>query len=172
MSRTAALAGRAFALLLLAALPALGHADTFAAHALRGMTRVNVAVDGVQADFARYGLTPGEVRAHVEQKLGAAGVQVADDATAEREAGVGQLRVKLTAVASSYAFYSYALALEARRKLALGEGGGFVSQNVWSTGQSGVVNPSDLRNLYAVIDTLLANFIAAHGADNTGTGTP
>lgn len=158
------------ALLLLTAIFGLAafpvHAEEFAANALRGMQRVNVAVDGVNADFARYGLSAAELRRHVEERLAAAGLETADDASAQRDASVGQLRVKLTAVESSYGFYSYAVALQARRKIPLSADGGFVSQNVWHNGQSGISNPSDLRKIYGVVDELLAGFVSVHGSDN------
>lgn len=142
------------------------HAEPFAAHALRGMHRVNVAVEGVNADFARYGLGADELRRHVEARLTAAGLETADDASAQSDATVGQLRVKLTAVESSYGYYSYAVALQARRKIPLSADGGFVSQNVWANGQSGISNPSDLRKIFGVVDELLTAFVSAHGSDN------
>lgn len=146
-------------------------AEQFANHALRGMQRVNVAVEGVEPDFARYGLRAEEVRRHVEVKLAAAGLKIADDAAAQRDAAVSQLQVKLTIVENVYAFYSYALGLQARRKLSLGAEGSFIAQNVWSSGESGVINPTDMPRLFEVIDRLLAKFLSAHGADNVATGT-
>lgn len=141
-------------------------AEQFTDHALRGMHRINVAVDGVNADFARYGLSAAELRQHVEEKLTAAGLEAADDTSAQNDAAVGQLRVKLTAVESSYGFYSYAVALQARRKIPLSAEGGFVSQDVWSNGQSGISNPTELRKIYGVVDELLAGFLSVHGSDN------
>ena len=154
---------------LTVALAQASNAEQFAANALRGMHRVNVAVEGVNADFARYGLSAGEMRQRVEAKLVAAGLAVADDTAAESDAAVGQLRVKLTAVASSYGYYSYAVAVQARRKIPLSAAGGFVSQAVWNNGQSGISNPSDLRKIYAVLDELLAAFLSAHGSDNVAS---
>ena len=147
-----------------------GFAEPFAAHGLRGMHRINVAVDGVNPDFARYGLSSDELRKHVEEKLVATGFEVADDATAQRDATVSQLRVKLTTVESSYGYYSYAVALQARRKIPVSADGGFVSQDVWNNGQSGISNPSDLRKIYPVVDELLAGFVSAHGSDNVAAG--
>jgi hypothetical protein len=165
--------GRLLALIVLVATVALSAnaaAEQFAANALRGMHRVNVAVEGINADFARYGLDAAEMRSHVEAKLTAAGLEVADDVAAQSDAAVGQLRVKLTTVEGSYGYYSYAVALQARRKIPLSADGGFVSQNVWSNGLSGISNPSDLRKLYPVVDQLLASFLSAHGNDNGAAG--
>jgi hypothetical protein len=141
-------------------------AEQFSSHALRGMHRMNVAVEGVPTDFARYGLTANELRKQVEDRLTAAGLQVADDAAAQNDPAVGQLRVKLTAVTSTYGYYSYSVALQARRKIPLSADGGFVSQKVWSDGRSGVSNPNELRKIYPVVDELLSGFIGAQGSDN------
>ncbi len=157
-------------MVIIVALSQAACAEEFAANALRGMHRINVAVDGVNPDFARYGLRADEMRRHVEEKLNAAGLEVADDATALRDATVGQLRIKLTVVEGSYGYYSYAMALQARRKIPLSAEGGFVSHNVWANGQSGISNPSDLRKLYPVVDELLAGFLSAHGSDNVASG--
>lgn len=170
MSRSAPCAPRAALMWLVTvlgvALAQASDAEQFAAHALRGMQRINVAVEGVNADFARYGLRAVEMRQRIEAKLAAAGLEVADDTVAARDAAVGQLRVKLTAIESSYGYYSYAVALQARRKIPLSADGGFVSQAVWNSGQSGISNPSELRKIYSVVDELLAGFVSAHGRDN------
>ncbi len=160
----------AMLLLGVAALAQHAFAEPFAADVLRGMQRINVAVEGVNPDFARYGLSAEEMRRRVEDKLSAAGLQVADDAAAQSDATVSQLRVKLTAVESSYGFYSYAVALQAKRKIPLSAEGGFVAQNVWSNGQSGISNPSDLRKIYPVLDELVAGFLSALGSDNVNRG--
>lgn len=170
MSRSAPCAPRAALMWLVTvlsvALAQASYAEQFAAHALRGMQRINVAVEGVNADFARYGLRAVEMRQRIEAKLAAAGLEVADDTVAASDAAVGQLRVKLTAIESSYGYYSYAVALQARRKIPLSADGGFVSQAVWNSGQSGISNPSELRKIYSVVDELLASFVSAHGSDN------
>lgn len=170
MSRSAPCAPRAALMWLVTvlsvALAQASYAEQFAAHALRGMQRINVAVEGVNADFARYGLRAVEMRQRIEAKLAAAGLEVADDTVAASDAAVGQLRVKLTAIESSYGYYSYAVALQARRKIPLSADGGFVSQAVWNSGQSGISNPSELRKIYSVVDELLAGFVRAHGRDN------
>ena len=174
MSRSVRCAPRAalvwLVTVLSVALSQASYAEQFAAHALRGMQRVNVAVEGVNPDFARYGLSVGEMRQRIEAKLIAAGLEVADDAAAQSDAAVGQLRVKLTAVESSYGYYSYAIAVQARRKIPLSADGGFVSQAVWNNGQSGISNPSDLRKIYLLVDELLADFVSTHGSDNVAAG--
>lgn len=174
MSQSAVCAPRAvqmwLVIVLSVALTQASYAEQFAANALRGMQRINVAVEGVNADFARYGLRAAEMRQRIEARLTAAGLEVADDTVAASDGAVGQLRVKLTAIESSYGYYSYAVALQARRKIPLSADGGFVSQAVWNNGQSGISNPSELRKIYSVVEDLLAGFVSAHGSDNLTAG--
>ena len=167
LSRCSSLGAQlALLIVMLSSVSPCAAAQQFASHALRGMHRVNVAVEGVPADFARYGLRADELRKHVEDGLSAAGLQVADDAAAQSDAAVGQLRVKLTTVTSTYGYYSYAVSLQARRKIPLSADGGFISQNVWSDGRSGISNPGELRKIYPVVDELLNGFVGAQGSDN------
>ena len=141
--------------------------DDFAAGALRGLPRVQVVIDGVAPSFARYGLTVTELHRRVAAQLVAAGIALADANAAQKDIDVAQVRIKLTTVEAVYSLYSYAVAVQVRRKLALGgDGHGFVSQQVWSRGQNGVINPSDLPNVYGYVDAVLAALIAAIGVDN------
>jgi hypothetical protein len=142
------------------------------ANALRGLTRLAIAIEGVPADFARYGLTAAELERQVEERLTAAGFEIVDAAHAQADAAVGQLRIKLTTVTDLYAYYSYALSAAARRKLPLApDGSAWVSQEVWQQGVSGILNPSDLKRVYGLVDDLIDAFIAAHDAHNAGSGT-
>ena len=141
--------------------------EDFTVGALRGLQRVQVVIEGVAPSFARYGLTVPELHRRVAAQLVAAGIALADANAAQNDVDVAQVRIKLTTVEAVYSLYSYAVAVQVRRKLALGgDGHGFVSQQVWSRGQNGVINPSDLPNVYGYADTLMAAFIAAIGVDN------
>jgi hypothetical protein len=134
-------------------------------NALRGVSRVHVTVVGVDENFARYGLTAPELRRRVEQRLTTAGLGVTDDASAAGDAAVGELRVKLTAIESSYAFYSYALAVQCRRNVTFGPDS-FVPHEVWSRARNGVINPSNLQDIYGYADGLVSAFLLDHGVDN------
>lgn len=167
---------RRWGVLLLALLCASSAAfaiDNFAAGALRGLTRFNVAVLGVEPGHARYGLKADELRRSVEDRLRAAGLGVADDDEALRDPQVGQIAVKLVAVEGSYSLISYAVSVQARRKLPLGaDNGGFLSQAVWSKAQNGMLNPSDLRRIQDYTAVLVDAFIAAQGAAQSGAHSP
>lgn len=143
--------------------------NAFTAHALRGVQRVTIAVEGIPTDGPRYGLTAAELEERAAAQLSAAGLEVIDTATAVREPGASQLRLRLTANLNPYAIYHYALSVRLERKLPLDPSGtSFIAETVWSEGQSGVLNPSDLPRLYAVAAGLTATFLAAHGQQNVG----
>jgi len=155
-------------LLVFVSLLSLHNAATAGEHgtnALRGVSRLHVTVVGVDANFARYGLTAPELRRRVEQRLASAGLGVADEASAASDAAVGELRIKLTAIESSYAFYSYALAVQCRRNVTFGPDS-FVPHAVWSRAQNGVINPSNLQDVYGYADGLVTAFLLDHGVDN------
>ena len=157
---------------LVASMAAAVGADGLSTDALRGLDRMSVTVDGIAPTFARYGLTAAELRDQVVQRLAASGIEVVDAAAAHNDAAAGELRIKLTTVESSYAFYSYAIAAEARRKVPLAPAGsGYVVQTVWSRSQNGVLNPSDLKKVYGYVDGLLDTFIAERGTHNVPAGT-
>ncbi|MCB1749415.1 MAG: hypothetical protein H6977_14360 [Gammaproteobacteria bacterium] len=157
-------------LLLCVTLTSATHAaDTFSANALAGVGRVQVEVEGVANDFARYGLTPDELRRRVEARLAAYGLPVVDAAGARSHADAAQLLVKLTTNRDQYSMYFYAISLRLKRKVPLDASGtSFAAQEVWSEGQHGILNPSDLKAIYGYVDTLLDAFITAHGRDNAG----
>lgn len=154
-------------LLALALAPLVGADQSFSAHALRGVTRVAVTVEGVPADAGRYGLTALGVEQQIAARLTAAGLEVLPARQAASDRTAGLLQVKLTANLNFYSYYHYALSFRLQRKVPLdAEGASFIGETVWSRGQSGVLNPSDLARLYEVAGVLTEAFIAAQDADN------
>ncbi len=143
----------------------------FSAGALRGVARVEVHVEGVPDDFARYGLQAAELRQRVRDRLTGVGLTVLEDAAAADD-DASRLTVRLHTNQDPYGLYSYSLALRLARKLPLPAGSGaFISDTVWSQGRNGVINPTDLRRMYGYVDELLDAFLAAHGRDNTAVST-
>lgn len=140
---------------------------TFGGQTLRGISAVNVLVDGVERDFERYGLTAGELHRQAVARLGASGIKVVDASAAASNAGVAELKVNLKTNKDPFAFYSYHVAVQLKRKIPLDpEGHSFVTEMVWSRGQNGVIVPSDLKRMYGYVDTLLGEFIADYGRHN------
>lgn len=158
-------------MLLLAAWAALAAAnDPDAHHALRGIGDVAIAIDGVPAEFARYGLTADGLREAAARRLAAHGVAVVGGAgAAPADAGDGQLTITLHTNRGAYAFLSYSVSLALARRLPIGaEGDAFVRHTVWSQGRHGVINPSDLPRIEGFVETLLDAFVADLGRDNAG----
>jgi hypothetical protein len=154
----------------LSVLPAMvGAADGFSANTLAGVGRVQVDVEGIPADFSRYGLTAEEMRQRVEARLVAYGLAVVDAAGARSHADAAQLLVKLDTNRDQYSMYFYAVSLRLKRKVPLDTSGtSWAASEVWSEGQHGILNPSDLKRVYGYVDGLVDTFLAAYGRDNAG----
>lgn len=143
--------------------------EGFSAKLLEGVRRVAVDVKGIHPDFVRYGLEAETLREKVAARLDAAGLPVVDAETALQSPGAGQLVVELVTNKDQYAFYFYAVSVKLNRKLPLtADGGSFAATEVWSKGQHGVLNPSDLKAVYGFVDKLVDQFLDAHGRDNAG----
>lgn len=146
--------------------------DAFGASPLAGVASVQVAVSGVPDEFARYGLTAGEMRDRVVAHLSHYGLPIVDAAQATREPHAARLDVRFDANRNPYAFYHYGISLRLLRKLPLGEpAGGFIATEVWSTGQHGIIEPADMKPIYGYLDALVERFVAAHGRDNPGNAS-
>jgi|GEM_PF-3334828 hypothetical protein len=157
------------AALLMCATNLIADDNSFQAGALRGVTRVTIKVEGIAAKFERYGLTEAKVTQQLNTRLTDYGLDIVDLNTASSDPGSSQLLIKLYANQDSFAFYSYSLSVKLNRKIPLSaDGTAFVSQTVWSKGQSGVLNPSDLPRLYDSLDTLVSHLLNEHGRDNAG----
>ena len=141
------------------------------ASGLVGVAQVNVVVEGISPDFARYGLKADELKRRIESRLRAANINVVSQSTSASEPATSQLALKLTANADANAFYFYGLSMQLKRKLMLGNGDqAFIPQKVWSRGKSGVLNPSDFRRIYDFAEELAERFISDHGRVNLGLG--
>lgn len=82
----------------------------------------------------------------------------------------GQLRIQLNANEDALAFYFYAVSVQLRRKLPLDpDGASFTSEKVWSAGRSGVINPSDLNDVYGFVDEILGQFMREHDRQNASS---
>ena len=146
----------------------VGAADVpFENQALRGVAEVTIAIEGIEADFERYGLTASELRERVEARLRDYGLPVIDAATAREKPGAAQLLVRVRTNRDQYMMYFYAVSVRLMRKVPLDTTGtSFTAGEVWSEGQHGILNPSDLKSIYGYVDTLLGQFIGAHARDN------
>ncbi len=143
--------------------------DAFSAGALRGVMRVNVHVEGIPAKYERYGLTAEELGRNTERRLREYGIDVVDEQAAREDREASQINVRLWANEDTFAQVSYRVSVMLKRKLPLDrDGQAFVAETVWSDGQSGLLNPSDLPRIYAYVETLIEHFIDDHGRHNPG----
>lgn len=138
--------------------------------ALRGVKRVAVVIDGIDAGFERYGLTAERLRSNTESLLRERGFELVDASAAATDPEAARLTIRLYANQSSYAFYSCRVAVRLERKLRFAEAGdGFVLQPVWSDGRNCVLNPSDLQRVYGYADTIVNRLIEDHGRYNAAS---
>ena len=166
--RNAVLRCVASTLLLLLASNAYG--VEFTGNVLRGVDRLHVAVEGIAGKLERYGLTVAQLRQQTEHRLAAYGIEVIGREAALKDKTAGQLRIQLNANEDAYAFYFYGISVELRRKLPLDDSGAsFTSETVWSKGRNGVINPSDMKDIYDYVDEILGQFIEEHDRQNVAS---
>ncbi len=145
-------------------------ADNFSAAALRGVTTISVAVDGVDRNFVRYGLTTEKLRDQSSEQLARHGLTVVDERTAAADAAASQVSIRLRTATDSYGMYSYGLSVRLNRKVPLDSSGtAYVPSTVWSEGQNGILNPSDLPRIYDIVYKLLDQFVQAYNRHNRST---
>ena len=139
----------------------------FSSNILRGIHRLHLSIEGIPAKFKRYGLIEDELRRQAETRLSSHGIEVIGLDAARDDHRAGQMRIKLSANEDSFAFYLYGLSVQVKRKIPLdADGISFTSQLIWYKGRNGVVKPSELKAVYAWVDTIMDAFIAERRAHN------
>ncbi|MGR9090485.1 MAG: hypothetical protein ACU85U_07895 [Gammaproteobacteria bacterium] len=134
---------------------------------LNGVGRVAVAVEGVRDDFSRFGLRSGEIRDRTIAVLREHGIDVVDTDAMSHDPATALLRIDLNANENLYRFFLYGLSIEIVQKIPLNNpAGGYISQIVWQKGQTGMVMPTDMRKLNAIVSELLVKFLDDYHAQN------
>jgi hypothetical protein len=158
------------ALILLASVAVSAEVDPFTGSALRGVARIHVRVDGILDKFARYGLTAEKLRSETERRLSDYGIEVVDASTAAVDAATSQISIKLYANEDTYSNVSYRISVVLQRKVPLDQSGqAFTPETVWSKGQNGLLNPSDLQRIYGYAGIIVEDFLAEHSRNNSNT---
>lgn len=164
-------------LILLALLTMLAAAHTHAGQpefsymTLHGMTQLTIAAEDIPPEMVALGLTPAKVENHARERLAAAGIAVVSTQEALTAPSAGKLRIRLLTNRDGYGLYYYGMKLELRQKIMLGNtAGGFVSQVVWTDGESGTMQASEFDKPLAALDRMLASLIEEHRAQN-GAGS-
>ncbi len=134
---------------------------------LNGMMRIAAVAEDIPPDLVALGFTPSLVERRARQRLTDAGIEVVTLAQALSAPNAGKLRIRLVTNKDGYGLYYYGLKLELRQKIPLGNpAGGFVSQVVWTDGESGTMKPDEFDRPLTALDRLLAALIVDHRAQN------
>lgn len=154
-------------LTVIAAVRAHAGQPEFSYMTLNGMTRIAAVAEDIPADLVALGLTPARFERRAHERLTASGIEVVPLAQAVTAPNAGKLRIRLVTNKDGYGLYYYGLKLELRQKIPLGNpAGGFVSQVVWSDGESGTMKADEFDKPLSALDRLLTNLIADHQAQN------
>ena len=134
---------------------------------LNGISGLAIVADGIPAELVAYGLTPAVFEERARRRLEAAGIRSISLADARTAPGAAKLRLRLVANRDGYGFYYFNMRADVRQKIPLGNAaGGFVSQVVWSDGESGTMQSSEQEKPLSAMDRLLDKLITDYLAQN------
>lgn len=134
---------------------------------LNGIEQLAIVVDDIEPELAVYGMTAAKVASEARDRLAAAGIALVDGAGAIEAPRAGQLRIRVLTNKDSHGFYHLGVKLEVRQKIPLGNpAGGFVSQIVWTSGDNGVMPPSETGRIVRILARLIDELIADYRAQN------
>ena len=157
------------ALLMLSPLARAG-APEFSYMTLNGITHLAVVLDGITTDLTSFGVRGEKLEAALKTRLAGAGIAVISPAEAVTEPRAALLEARLVANKDPHGFYYYGMKLNLRQKIPLGNpAGGYVSQIVWSDGESGMMQFNEHFRLENALEQLLDNFIRDFKAQNSAT---
>lgn len=153
----------------LAAVRAHARQPEFSYMTLNGMTQVAAVAEDIPKELVALGFTPELVEARARDRLAGSGLEVVPLAQALTAPNAGKLRLRLVTNRDGYGLFYYGMKVELRQKIALGNpAGGFVSQIVWSDGESGTMKENEFEKPLSALDRLLAALIEDHRAQNVG----
>ena len=133
---------------------------------LRGLSQVFVEVSGIHRDFEKFGLESETLKTQIEAALGSHGLEIATQDALMNDPAVARLRIKINANENQYRFYHYGVKLELAQKIPLNEQGGYIAETTWTSGQTGVIMPMDLRRLGVYAQDLVSVFLKDYHAQN------
>ncbi|MDA0821550.1 MAG: hypothetical protein O3C28_03895 [Proteobacteria bacterium] len=137
------------------------HAQAFTASTLSGLNKIAIRVDGISRDFEPYGLISDPILQRTREYLANNRLSVETFADSKQDPEVAVLHVRLNTNRNPYGFYSYGVSVEIIRRIALNNPqGGYISETVWTMGQTGVVVPTELSKINQIIDALVTKFLS------------
>jgi len=139
---------------------------------LKGVRAMTVRFQGFYGDFERYGVEETRLRDAVERRLRDSGFSVLSAEEAIRDPGAALMHINLHVNYGTYGYYSYAVSLKIKQKIALAGGPeSFITETVWSRGTGGWVDALELRRLNGEIAGLVEQFLVEHRAQNGAAST-
>lgn len=134
---------------------------------LSGITGLAIVTEGIPAELIAYGLKPSLFEERARRRLDAAGIASMSLEEAHSAPGAARLRLRLVANKDGYGFYYFNMRVDVRQKIPLGNpAGGFVSQVVWSDGESGTMQYNEHEKALSAMDRLLDALIASYRVQN------
>jgi len=142
--------------------------DTSGANfALAGIKAIAVNVADVDPNYLRYGVDPDQLKAMVEERLRATGIEIIPEATAISDAHSALLKVSFKLAHANHKYHSYSVSLKLKQKLQLpNSSAAFTVGTIWSDGEVGAIEAIELRRLNGSIAGLLERFVADYRSQN------
>jgi len=148
-----------------------GHQQqAFSHQVLKGIGAVSIRVTGIAPDYARYGLKEKDIKAEAGNRLRQAGLRLVSPEQAATIPGGIMLDISLHAVRSDYSYYSYAVIVKVRQKVALKAPGTFASLVTWKQGAHGIALPMELRKIGKAVNGIIDRFVADYRQQNPHPG--
>jgi hypothetical protein len=134
---------------------------------LKGLSAVSVAVDPIDPDIEREGLSRSQIQREVEMRLKAGGIKVLAPTESPAMPGQPQLCISVNAMKGSSSIYSYSLEVSLQQRVLLDRDPQIsVVGSTWATGSIGIVGAAKLGGLFAKITDLVGDFLEAWRSAN------
>ena len=147
-----------------------GGAPEFSYMTLNGITHAVPVLDGFTPDLESVGFKRQAFESRLTARLAEAGIQVINEDSARTLQGAAQIQLRLVVNKDPHGLYFFGVKLLVRQKVPLGNAaGGFVSQVVWSDGQSGALQFGEGNKSLRALDTVLDEFLQDYRQQNGGT---
>jgi|GEM_PF-1372593 hypothetical protein len=155
--------------LLLSPLARAG-APEFSYMTLNGITHVACVLVGISPELTAFGVRGEELESLLKARLASARISVISPAQAVTEPRAALLEARLVANKDPHGFYHYGITLNLRQKIPLGSpAGGYVSQVVWSDGESGLMQFNEHFRVHDALSSVLDKFIRDFTAQNSAS---
>ncbi len=155
--------------------PWIGHAanaynnaglDFSSAQTLRGIGQVVIQINGLDDQYARYGLQQADLIESITKQLKGGQLDVSNSSLANAADDTAALEIRIRINETAYYYYSYSLSLNIIQRIPLARENTSLNATTWSNGINGVTTPSEMGRLKQQILTLVDEFLVAHQGQN------